>query len=154
MFVLLHKTDQLQHIHVGFLTSNMSLDAGGTPGCTAYMYKRSIYTRRSKICQQTRSKSLWLRDNLVCEWYGVICNQDGEISSIDLSDNNLQGTLKSSIGLLYDLKMLDLSENSIGGPSIPISLWRLPIMGKNKLVLAISRFMTCLAGGRSALTYS
>jgi hypothetical protein len=82
------------------------------------------------------STSLWLSDNVVCEWHGVSCNEDGKVSLIDLSNNNLQGTLGSSIGLLYNLKILDLSDNWIGGP-IPLTLWRLPTLGKFIMVLFI-----------------
>jgi hypothetical protein len=74
-------------------------------------------------------QSFWLSDRIVCDWYGVGCNEDGKVISIVLPTNDLKGTLGSSIGLLYDLRILDLSNNAIEG-YIPSSLWRLPRLGK------------------------
>jgi hypothetical protein len=70
----------------------------------------------------------WLSDLTPCIWGGVTC-EDGTIVSLAMSNNYVRGTLDSRIGLLFDLKRLDLSYNGIEG-SIPLDLWKLPNLGK------------------------
>lgn len=53
-------------------------------------------------------------------WYGITV-VNGDISSIVLSSNNLEGKIPSSIGLLTKLKTLTLSTNKISG-TIPTSI--------------------------------
>ncbi|KAL7522270.1 hypothetical protein ACHAWX_006963, partial [Stephanocyclus meneghinianus] len=59
-----------------------------------------------------------------CHWFGVTCNEAGFISQINLKGNNLTGELtyvdddgstQFSFNHLYDLEMLDLSDNNIFG---------------------------------------
>lgn len=52
----------------------------------------------------------------VCTWYGIGCNKDGLVVSIELSDNNLIGILTSDIGCFPFLKSLQLNDNEISGP--------------------------------------
>lgn len=55
----------------------------------------------------------------ICQWEGVQCiNQS--VTSINLSDRNISGTISSSIGDLTSLKLVKLSGNFISG-SIPDS---------------------------------
>ena len=53
----------------------------------------------------------------VCSWYGVKCHvgslRQGTIEELDLSDNNLKGTLPDRIWVLTELLSLDLSDNDI-----------------------------------------
>ncbi len=53
-----------------------------------------------------------------CTWYGITCNADNNIISMDLADNHLEGEIPASIAYLPYLERLDLSDNSLGG-SIP-----------------------------------
>mmetsp|Transcript_29022 Transcript_29022/g.47930 ORF Transcript_29022/g.47930 Transcript_29022/m.47930 type:complete len:678 (-) Transcript_29022:2695-4728(-) len=78
-----------------------------------------------------------ITDRFVCDWIGVSCDVEGKVTSLALPDNNLQGTLDTRLGLLYDLKKLDLTDNAIEG-TIPLELWSLPdleelLLGNNKL---------------------
>ncbi|GLR17063.1 M12 family metallo-peptidase [Portibacter lacus] len=50
-----------------------------------------------------------------CGWYGIECNLNEEIISIDLSDNNLIGGLGNNFTNLNELTSLDLSINLISG---------------------------------------
>ncbi|CUG93979.1 GP46-like surface antigen, putative [Bodo saltans] len=52
-------------------------------------------------------------------WYGVTC-VDGNITSLDLSGNNLKGTLPPSLGNLSQLQFLNLYINRISG-TLPAS---------------------------------
>ncbi len=51
-----------------------------------------------------------------CDWYGVICNADGNhVIGISLSGNNLQGSLPDSINQLSQLEFFLVDHNGIGG---------------------------------------
>jgi hypothetical protein len=64
----------------------------------------------------------WLDSDIsVCEWYGIACNQDGRVETINLPRNNLVGKLSNKLDSLSHLKVLNLAENKLGG-TIPDSL--------------------------------
>jgi len=50
-----------------------------------------------------------------CSWYGITCNSEQEITGIDLSNNNLQGALPTSLAEVVTLSTLDLSGNQLEG---------------------------------------
>jgi hypothetical protein len=52
----------------------------------------------------------------ICQWYGVTCNNNGEVIGLNLSDNNLSGSLNNSIDTFTNLLNLDLSYNNLSGP--------------------------------------
>ena len=54
-------------------------------------------------------------------WYGVKCDDAGDIISLNLQGNKLIGTIPSSIGLVTTLRFLSLTQNRISG-TIPASL--------------------------------
>jgi len=66
----------------------------------------------------------WLSDKSVCEWYGVECSRVGglaglagtiRITAIDVSFNKLTGLLPREMGLLSEIRDLDLNGNSLHG---------------------------------------
>ena len=59
----------------------------------------------------------------VSEWFGTVLDQD-RVVELDLSRNNLSGTLPPELGQLTELKRLQLSQNNTGGP-IPRELGQL-----------------------------
>lgn len=64
----------------------------------------------------------WLTGAPVSAWHGVATNDQGQVMSLDLADNNLEGTLPSRLVDLRSLSKLDLSNNSgLSGP-LPASL--------------------------------
>jgi Leucine-rich repeat (LRR) protein len=66
-------------------------------------------------------KESWSADQTHCDWKGVTC-QNGHVTKIDLSANNLQGTIPLSIGYYFsELSSLNLADNQLSGP-IPSSL--------------------------------
>jgi len=46
-----------------------------------------------------------------CHWYGVECTDDGYVSTIDLHNNGLYGTIPTEIGMLSFLNKLELRNN-------------------------------------------
>lgn len=59
-----------------------------------------------------------------CSWNGVQCSGPGKdrVTSITLSNSQLQGSIPADLGLIQNLQFLDLSNNSLNG-SIPFSLF-------------------------------
>ncbi|MCY3554171.1 MAG: Ig-like domain-containing protein [Gemmatimonadetes bacterium] len=64
----------------------------------------------------------WLTAAPLSAWHGVTTNDLGQVTGLDLEDNNLKGTLPSRLGDLRSMRVLDLSNNSgLSGP-LPASL--------------------------------
>jgi len=55
----------------------------------------------------------WVDDVHECDWGGITCNDNLEVTEINLNDNNLSGYPGSRIFLLPELQVLDLSDNFI-----------------------------------------
>lgn len=62
-----------------------------------------------------KKKGKWLTDRPVGEWYGVITNNDGLVTQISLTDNNLTGCLPQSIGDFRDIREVHLWRNQLTG---------------------------------------
>jgi Leucine-rich repeat (LRR) protein len=56
---------------------------------------------------------LWMENDLICEWYGVICDDDERVIELELEDNNLQGDVPTEIYDLTELKTINLKKNKI-----------------------------------------
>lgn len=64
----------------------------------------------------------WLTSAPLSAWQGVTTNDLGQVTGLDLEDNNLRGTLPSRLGDLRSLSVLNLSSNDrLSGP-LPASL--------------------------------
>jgi len=63
----------------------------------------------------------WGNGDPTGSWYGVDVNADGRVVRLDLSGNNLEGTLPESIGNLTKLRYFNVKQNSLSG-SIPSSV--------------------------------
>lgn len=58
----------------------------------------------------------WLSNSTICDgWYGIHCNDNGDLVEIDLHDNNLSGELPSALVFLPSLQALWLSNNHLKG---------------------------------------
>jgi len=51
----------------------------------------------------------WLSAESVCHWHGIACNPDEEVKSIEIMDNNLGGTIPSSISLLTSMSKYEVT---------------------------------------------
>ena len=74
----------------------------------------------------------WLSDADIGEWWGVTTDENGRVIRLDLSDNELNGTLPSELGRLTSLESLDLSGNDLKG-DIPPTLGDLSNLTKLSL---------------------
>ncbi len=66
----------------------------------------------------------WLSNAPLSTWHGVEANSLGEVQSLDLRENNLQGDIPSDIGLLKELNVLRLEDNLLTG-NIPTEIGQL-----------------------------
>ena len=67
----------------------------------------------------------WLTEEPLAEWYGVEVDDGGRVATLDLTDNNLAGTITPELGDLAHLKSLLLGDNfDLTGP-IPAELGKL-----------------------------
>ncbi|MDE2963436.1 MAG: hypothetical protein OXU26_05965, partial [Acidobacteriota bacterium] len=62
----------------------------------------------------------WLSDEPLEEWHGVTV-QDGRVTSLDLNDNQLTGSIPAELGNLVNLRFLVLDYNQLTG-AIPAEL--------------------------------
>lgn len=89
-------------------------------------------TRGSNMDRSWTNAEHWLSSCSVCFWYGVDCynskNGYGGIRSLNLSSNNLLGSLPAEIGLLH-IESLSLYSNSLVG-TIPATLGRMTDLSK------------------------
>lgn len=84
----------------------------------------------TKLYKATKGKSWtrkgnWDTKNSLDKWEGVTCNNNGEVVSINLAENNLQGTLPDIFYAFPSLGRLQLQSNNLTG-ELPRSLSWLP----------------------------
>ena len=70
------------------------------------------------------SSTNWGSSRPLGEWYGVVTNPNGRVTQLSLEDNQLSGSIPSSLGNLSNLEYLSLAVNQLSG-SIPSSLGNL-----------------------------
>mmetsp|Transcript_6574 Transcript_6574/g.11795 ORF Transcript_6574/g.11795 Transcript_6574/m.11795 type:complete len:369 (-) Transcript_6574:29-1135(-) len=67
-------------------------------------------------------KHLWMNPTSECLWQGILCNTDGYVTKIELSNFDLAGPIPELLfPLLPSLLTLDLSKNKLTG-TIPLSI--------------------------------
>ncbi len=79
-------------------------------------------------------KHNWCSDKPLSQWYGVMCDSKGYVTSLTLRSNNLLGDFSECIGKLSKLESIDFDDNTLMG-SIPASLFSL----KNLKALNLQR---------------
>ena len=65
----------------------------------------------------------WLETKTPCSWYGVTCDA-GHVAQLDLSFNDLSGSIPAGLGNMPNLTDLSLDDNELSG-SIPAELGNL-----------------------------
>ena len=61
------------------------------------------------------SNTGWLSDEPLSTWYGVMVDERGSVTELNLKDNNLLGPIPLEIGSLANLVSLSLGSNSVSG---------------------------------------
>ncbi|KAL3688995.1 hypothetical protein R1sor_015304 [Riccia sorocarpa] len=78
---------------------------------------KTLLDVKSSLIDRAGILSSWdASDESPCGWYGVACLADGlSVNSLNLSYNNLSGTISPSIGKLSQLEHLDVAYNNFSG---------------------------------------
>ena len=93
----------------------------------------------------------WNTSRPLDEWWGISLHGDGPVRSIDLTHNNLGGTIAPELERLQGLERLDLSNNDLEG-EIPPALARIPTL--RTLLLTVNQLsgkIPAALGGHNAL---
>lgn len=59
------------------------------------------------------SRDAWMTETSICDWYGIGCDENGSVTSIQLGGNQLTGSFPTEIYLLPNLMHLKLYSNAI-----------------------------------------
>ncbi len=78
-----------------------------------------------------RNSANWLTGSPLSSWHGITV-EDSLVTALDLSDNNLTGTLPQEIGEFVDVKDMNLSENGLSD-TIPATIGDLEHLGSLNL---------------------
>ena len=70
------------------------------------------------------NKDKWLSEDPIGDWQGVTTDTDGRVTGLNLSSNQLSGTIPTAIGDLANLESIQLAFNQLSG-SIPATLGNL-----------------------------
>ena len=64
------------------------------------------------------TRTNWLSDEPMAQWYGIAIDEDGRVATIDLGNNGLEGSIPPEIGQLTGLEELSIGLNEFSG-SLP-----------------------------------
>lgn len=78
--------------------------------------------------EQWTNQDGWLTDAHACKWHGVYCDRSDTkfIYEIDLTQNNLAGSIPVEVGLLSDIRSLVLTSNQLTGSLPAATLGNMP----------------------------
>ncbi|CAA7389028.1 unnamed protein product [Spirodela intermedia] len=94
-------------------------------GAAANSEGDALFALRSSLSDPDKVLQSW-DQTLVnpCTWFHITCNQDNQVTRVDLGNSNLSGHLVPDLGKLEHLQYLELYKNNIQGP-IPSELGNL-----------------------------
>ena len=95
-------------------------DAMGSPGDRDALVALYNATDGENWADSTK----WLSDEPMGEWYGVTTDEEGRVSGLSLTENQLSGGIPAGLGSLSSLQSLDLGGNRLTG-EIPTELGKL-----------------------------
>ena len=73
------------------------------------------YERYNLVAPPVNPKKRWLSSASECDWYGVFCNERGNVEQLTLPKNGLEGALVSELEILNDLIHINLGGNKLTG---------------------------------------
>lgn len=73
------------------------------------------YYERYNATAPKSLKKRWLSRTSECNWFGIQCNNYGQVTQVALPNNGLQGPLLKELDLLTELNTLDLGGNAMTG---------------------------------------
>jgi len=59
------------------------------------------------------ARDSWMSDEPICDWYGVDCDENGSVTSLQLGSNKLMGSFPTELFLLPNLRHLKLYSNAL-----------------------------------------
>lgn len=129
----MHRWRRCDHIHqtailVALILTPVNLTvegAGASDEGWALLYFKSAVSDDRGVLGVWRAEDTPRR----CEWYGVSCDKDFHISTVNLRNSGLSGTISPELHRLRKLRTLILSENSFSGP-IPEQLSKIGKKGR------------------------
>lgn len=87
----------------------------------AYALGVLYYSTNDGNNSQWNTDDHWISPTPVCQWYGIDCEDQRRIVHLNLTNNNLRGSLPTEVQLLSDLRVFDVSQNSLQG-TVPESI--------------------------------
>ena len=109
-------TDQFQTWVEG-----VAFDVGSPPFCSGFQRDALIALYENTHGTEWTKSNSWNTVKPLSEWYGITTNEIGQVTGIDLVNNNLNGTLPGRLSDLDHLTTLNLSFNTDLSGSIPLS---------------------------------
>ncbi|KAL6909767.1 hypothetical protein ACP4OV_001426 [Aristida adscensionis] len=107
------------------ILSTLSLLASCQPTSSNHIDREAILGLKSVITNDpSGALSSWGNGSSPCTWTGVLCNQGGRVSKLDLGGLNLAGRISPHIGNLSALQSLYLQNNQLVG-NIPNQIGKL-----------------------------
>ncbi len=109
-------TDQAFQEWLGSIT----VHRGTLSGCELLSDREALerFYRATGGANWTRNEG-WLTDRPLDRWYGIEANDMGQVTRIDIANNNLTGQIPFELGQLSSLEWLNLGRNRLTGSISP-----------------------------------
>lgn len=95
---------------VPFRLAHAATDCATVTDVTSVECETLVNIYRENNGSAWNNSTNWLDDDTVCDWYGVTCD-NGHVVGLDLSNNNLTGTV--SLSGIGNVLMVNLSGNDV-----------------------------------------
>ena len=103
-----------------FLEWLENIPEGNVPACEAFdlnTHKALFALFNSTNGPNWNDRTNWNSDAPLSEWFGVMVDDEGNVTELNLANNNLSGALPADLSELSELKRLDFSDNEeLSGP--------------------------------------
>ena len=98
-------------------TATVTIIDPGTKGATDREVLEVLYHTTGG--PEWRNSNNWLSSGPMSEWFGVETDENSRVTSLDLTENRLIGSIPPALGQLGQLQMLDLAFNDLSGEIPP-----------------------------------